>query len=217
MQQRRIKRDFHQKQSPAKFLSFTQKVKLSLTDNPNYPDSTWVGNTSLRQRYFEQVERLEVSSHLAGNGDRVLIRERDKLTKEIVLTLDEIASLLESVSVRNPDALFSTGFAVTQERRKNPNRARPLLVAPSDFTVVNTVEQGSAVGSASSMPGAFNQEIHINKKDPSVEDDWSHKGIYANREMPMENLEAGNTFFRMRHHGPDGPGPWSAIVSAMVT
>ena len=214
--QRRIKRDYRQRSSPAKFLSFSKKVKLSLTDNLNYPDSTWGAHTTLRQQYFEKVDGLEVSCHLASNGDRLLIRERDKLIQEIILMMDEIASFLEAASIRNTDALMSTGFSVTQERR-TPNRTRLPLVAPPDFIVVNSGERGKAVGSASTMPGAYNQEIHINKKDPSVEEDWFHKAIFSGAEMTMENLDPGNTFFRMRHHGPDGPGPWSAIVSTMVS
>ena len=216
MLQRRIKRDYRHRSSPAKFLGFCKKVKLSLTDNQNYPDSMWGAKTALRQSYFGQVDSLEVSGHLASNGDRLLIRDRDNLIAEIILTLDEIALFLESVSVRNPDALLSTGFSVTQERR-SPNRTRLPLTAPTDFNVVNSAERGKAVGSANAMPGAYNHEIHINTRDPSLEGDWSHKAMFHELEMLMESLVAGNTFFRMRHHGPDGPGPWSAVVSIMVT
>lgn len=215
---RRIKRDYRQMGgTPAKFLGFNQKVKQSLTGNQNYPDSTWGANIALRQQYFEQVDRLGVACHVASGGDRNLIRERDKLIQEIILLLDEIASLLEAASVRNPDALFTTGFSVTQERRAS-SRTRLPLAAPSDFSVVNTGEIGKAVGSANSQPGAYNHEIHINRKDPSVEGDWFHKALYPDAaEMIMENLEPGNIFCRMRDHGPDGPGPWSTIVSTTIT
>jgi hypothetical protein len=215
--QRRIKRDYRQRSSPAKFLSFCTKVKHCLTDNPNYPESLWGANPSLRQQYFDKVDSLDVSFHLAINGDRLMILERDKLIQETILMLDEITALLESASVRNPDALFSTGFSVTQERR-SPNRVRLPLQVPTDFGVVNSGEHGMAKGSASKAPGAYNHEIHINRKDPSVEEDWFHKAIFPDAEdMVMVNLDPGNTFFRMRHHGPDGPGPWSAIVSTLIT
>jgi hypothetical protein len=216
MQQRRIKRNYRQRNSPAKFLTFCKKVKLSLTDNLNFADSTWGGNTALRQQYFEKVDDLEVASHLASNGDRLLIRDRDKLIQEIIKMLDQIASLLEAAAVLNPDALFSTGFSVTHERR-SPNRTRLTLTVPTDFTVENLGEGGKVAASASTMPGAFNQEIQVNRNNPSVEQDWLHKAMFPGVEMIMENLEQGNTFFRMRHHGPDGAGPWSAIVSTLVT
>ena len=68
------------------------------------------------------------------------------------------------------------------------------------------------------MPGVFNCEIHVNQTDPSVEANWLHKAIFPDAaEMVMENLAPGNTFFRMRYHGPGGHGPWSAIVSTTIT
>jgi len=215
---RRIKHDYRQMGgTPAKFLGFSQKVIQSLTGNPNYPDSIWGANTNLWRKYIEHVDRLGVACHVASGGDRNLIRDRDKLIQEVILILEEIASLLEAASIRNPDALFTTGFTVTQERR-TANRTRLQLTAPMDFAVVNTGERGKAVGSAMTQPGAFNHEMHINRNDPSVEGDWHHMAIYTSTaEMVMENLDLGNIFFRMRHHGPDGPGPWSPTVSTTIT
>lgn len=215
--QKRIKRDYR-RSAPAKFVGFCQKLQRCLTDNPNYPDSVWGGNGGARRQFFEQVDALVVSYGLASNGDRILIRDRDKLMKEMVIILDEIASLLEAASIRNPDALLTTGFTITQERRSHSRPAKLPLTSPPDFTVVNAGDRGRAVGSATAVPGAYNHEIQLNRKDPSMEEDWFHKAIFPDAtSMVMENLEAGNTFFRMRHHGQDGPGPWSAIMSATIS
>jgi hypothetical protein len=217
MKRQRIKRQYRHPSSPARFCSFCKKVRLCLTDNPNYPDSTWGTNANLRQQYFEAVDGLEVACHLADNGDRLLIRERDKLIEEIILELDVIAAFLEAASVRNPDALLTTGFSITQERR-SANRTKLPMIASTDFNVVNSGERGKVVASASAIPGAYNHEIHINVKDPAVEAYWFHKAMFADLwEMIMENLDPGNTFFRIRHHGPGGPGPWSGTVSTIVT
>jgi hypothetical protein len=215
--QRRLRRDYRQLRSPTRFLSFNQKVKRCLSDTEKCPDSIWRGNLGLRQQYFEKVEQLEVSYHLASDGGKSLIRDRDRLSEEIVGMLDEIASLLEAEAGHNPDLLLNSGFTVTRERR-SANRTRLPLAAPTDFTVMNLVEGGTALGSCSPTSGAFNQEIHVNTKDPSVEKDWFHKGIYADSaSMRMEALDPGNTFFRSRFHGPDGPGPWSPTVTLTVT
>ena len=213
---RRIKRDYR-RLPPARFLAFCRKVKYGLTDNQNYPDSTWGADTMLRQIYFEKVATLETAYHVASDGDRRLIRERDKLVDEIVDLLDQIAPLLEAASIRNPDALFSTGFSITQERR-SINRTKLVLGVPDGFSVVNSGEPGKAVGSANAPRGAINHEIHLNRNDPSLEEEWLHKAIYPDASaMVMEKLLPGNTFFRMRHHGPDGPGPWSAVMSVAIT
>jgi hypothetical protein len=213
---RRVKRDYRQL-APAKFLSFAVKVRLSLTNNPNYPESMWGGADGILHRYSNGVDELEVKHHLASDGGHTLIRDRDKLREEIIQMLDQIASLLEGASILNPDALLSTGFSITQERRSTP-RVRLPLQAPADFTVINLADIGKAKASAGAMPGAWNNEIHVNTKDPSVEDHWGHHGIYNDpSEMLLENLSSGNNFVRSRYHGPDGAGPWSNVVSVTIT
>jgi hypothetical protein len=208
-----IKRDFRQLGSPAKFLAFVKKVQHGLTNNSNHPDSV----AALVQQYFEKADRLDTTHHQALDGSRALIREREKLSEEIVLLLDQIASILEAAFIQNPDALLATGFTVTQERR-NSNRVRLPLVAPADFNVANSGERGRALATASTFPGALVHEIHINLKDPSLEDDWFHKAIFPDSQnMVIESLAAGNTFFRMRHYGQEGPGPWSGIVNVPIT
>jgi hypothetical protein len=212
----RITRDYR-KPTPSKFLHFIQKVKRGLTDNANYPESAWGANIGVLRRFFEDVVIVEGACHVASRGDRDLIRQRDKLIAEMVLVLDELASLLEAMSVRNPDALFTTGFNISKERRSTP-RVKVALVAPTDFVVENLGEPRKALGKVSTVPGAYNHEVHVNRRDPSVEQDWNHQALYPDSgNMVMENLEPGNTFFRVRPHGPDGAGPWSAVVTVTIT
>lgn len=213
MARRMIKRDFRHMKSPTKFLTFCKKVQHGVTDNPNLTDAI----DPLRQQYCAKVDSLDTAHHLALDGGRSLIRERDRLTEEIVVLLDQLASFLEAALILNPDALFTTGFNVTQERR-NPTRVRLPLIAPADFSVANSADSGKALGTASVFPGVLVYEIHINLKDPSVEADWFHKAICPDpREMALDNLAAGNTCFRMRFQGPDGPGPWSGVVTTTIT
>ena len=214
--QRKIKRDFRFL-PPAKALTFFTKVKHCLTDNENFPDSTWGANTTTRQQLFDGVDRYTTAFHLASNGDRLLVAARDKIKEEVVIMLDEVASHLEAVSTRNPDALLSSGFNVVQERR-NTSRTRLPLAASVDFNVTNVGPRGIATGFSSNIPGSLVLEIHVNYQDPSVEQDWAHKQIFIDAsEMVMTDLNSGNTFFRMRPYGPNGAGPWSAVVSTFIT
>ncbi|HJV33425.1 hypothetical protein [Geomonas sp.] len=214
--QRKIKRDYH-KLSPSKALTFFKRVRHCLTENENFPDSTWGANTTTRGQYSEAVDGYEDAFNGAINGDRLLVADRNRKQDEIVVMLDEIASHLEAVSVRNPDSLLTSGFNVVQERRLG-NRVRLPLSASTDFKVANLEHRGRAAGSSSPIAGAFNHEIHANYGDPSSEEDWIHKGIYADpSEMVIMNVKSGNVFFRMRSHGPDGAGPWSGTVSTFIT
>lgn len=214
--QRKIKRDYH-KLSPGKALTFYKKVDHCLTDNENFPEETWGANTTTRRQYSEGVGKYEVSFNGAINGDRVLAAERNKIQEELNVMLDEIACHLEAVSVRNPDALLTSGFNVIQERRAT-SRVKLPLSASSDFKVLNIDHRGRALGSSSPIAGAFNHEIHANYRDPSNEEDWVHKGVFVDpAEMMITNLNSGNVFFRMRSHGPEGPGPWSTTVATFIT
>lgn len=211
--QRKIRRDFRQMKSPARFLAFCKKVQHGLSDTLILPDSL----TALRQQYFEKVASLETIYHQALDGGHSVIREREKLSQEVVMLLEQIASALEAAFILNPDALLTTGFTITQER-KSANREKSPQIAPLDFNVANVGERGKALATASSPHGALLHEIHMNRKDPSFEDDWIHKAIFHDSQnMAMDSLPAGNTFFRMRHHGQDGPGPWSGVVNATIT
>jgi len=216
MKQRMIKRDYRYL-PPFKALTFFGKVRRCLTGNENFLDSAWGANTTTREQLFDGIDRYEAAYHLASNGDRLLVAARDKIKEEVVVMLDEVASHLEAVSARNPDALLTSGFNVIQERRST-SRTRLPLAASVDFNVTNEGPRGSATGFSSVIPGALVLEIHVNYQDPSVEKDWSHKAIFLDpAKMAMTDLNAGNTFFRMRPYGPDGAGPWSAVVSTFIT
>jgi hypothetical protein len=210
---RRINRDFRNTKSPAKFLALCRRIRYGLTDNHNLPESVF----GLLQQYFDLMDLIESTYQLSLDGGRASIRQREKLSQEIVVLLDQIASLLEAAFILNPDALLTTGFTISQERRSS-NRVKLPLAALTDFSVVNSSERYKALGSASPAPGTVVYEIHINLKDPSVEADWFHKAIFHDpQNMVMDDLAAGNICFRVRPHGPDGAGPWSGIVTTTIT
>jgi len=210
---KRIKRDFRQMRSPAAFLAFILRVKHGLMGLTGLSEAL----AALVLLYCQKVDAWELLYHSALDGSHSQIRERDKRQEELIMLLDQLASALEAEFVANPDVLYSTGFNMAQDRRGH-TRVKLALQAPTDFQVVNLGEQGKGLATASDFPGAYNHEIHINLGNPAAEEDWSHKSMFHDcSSMQMENLPAGNVFFRMRHHGPEGPGPWSAVVTTTIT
>src|SRR6266567_2835364 len=209
----KIIRDFRQLlTSPAKFLNFCQRVDHALTNNTHLTEAL----LALLKQFSEQVVILDPLYHQALDRAKSVIRERDRVIHEVAELLEQIASALESTFVLDPEVLQTTGFTVTQERRSTPRPRKPVM-ASQDFSVLG-IGGRKALAKASTVPGGILQEIHINLKDPSVDEDWFHKAIFHGpKEMMRENLEQGNTFFRMRHHGPEGAGPWSAVVTITIT
>jgi len=212
----RIKRDYRQF-APTKLEGLGQKVKHGLTTTNRFPESFWHAFDPLRRELFATIDLYSGAFRVAEDGAKSQIRERDRIGAILIALLDEMASALESGAARDSDALFSTGFSVCEERRSTP-REKPRMVQPVDFKVVNAPDPSQAVASASAMPGAVLQEIHINRGNPSIEEDWFHKANCCDAgSMILEGLQPGNTFFRMRYFGQDGAGPWSQVVSVTIT
>jgi hypothetical protein len=116
MQQRSILRKYRS-MGPGKFHAFNQRVRNGLANNANIPELTWAGNPTLISSYLSVSDKHDATFHEASYGSKLMIAQRDALQAELVINLDEIASLLEAAAVRNPDLLLCTGFELGKERR----------------------------------------------------------------------------------------------------
>jgi hypothetical protein len=116
MQQRSILRKYRS-MGPGKFHVFNQRVRNGLTNNTSVPESTWAGNPTLVSSYLSLSEKHDAAFHEASYGSKLAMAQRDALQAQLIICLDEIASLLEAAAVRNPDLLLCTGFELGKERR----------------------------------------------------------------------------------------------------
>lgn len=216
-QQRKILRDYHNIKSASSTLAFFKQVAAALSNKSVFPDEFWGGKLSLLEEYLATVAQFEVEYHVALNGGKLEIATRNKTGELAADQLDALAAYLQSECINKPEKLLFSGFNLTKVERKSGGKREPLQAA-RDFQVYNLPEQGKAKGSAGPLKGAFNHEIHSCRINPSIESNWAHKGIFMDiSDMVMEGLEPGDIFFRMRSYGPDGPGPWSGIVSTTIT
>lgn len=217
---RKVKRDYHGIKTPEQGLAAARKVEHGITDNPNLPEETWSPNAAKPAELSAQLARLETACVAASDRGISAVATAKAEWGRTIIMMDEIALHVEAVGVRNPNALQTSGFTLTKERKnysKN-NKTEVSLTVAVDFRVVNTGELGKAICSAGEVEGAFNHEIQATRQTPSQESFWIHKGIFPDpARMEVENLDAGETFFRMRSHGPNGPGPFSAIVMTLIT
>jgi hypothetical protein len=114
--QQRILRKYRN-MPPGRFHGFNQNVRKNLADNQTIPESTWGTNTSLLTSYLTTSDKHDTVYHQALYRSVLEIAERDLLQAQLIIYLDEIASLLEAAAVRNPALLLSSGFDLTKERR----------------------------------------------------------------------------------------------------
>jgi hypothetical protein len=117
--QRRILRNFHN-MPPGKFHVLNQRVVKGVTDNDRIPESMWAPNPTLKSTYLATSEKYDQVFHEASFGSRLVIAQREILQEQLVIYLDEIASLVELAAVRTPEVLLSCGFDLSKERRGRP-------------------------------------------------------------------------------------------------
>lgn len=112
----RILRNYHSL-GPTKFHQFNQGVSTAVGDKSRFPDSIWAANPTLLQSYLALSEKYDGVYHESMFGSKLVIAEREVLQAQLVIYLDEMASLLEMAAVRTPEIIIASGFTLTKERR----------------------------------------------------------------------------------------------------
>ncbi|GFO68021.1 hypothetical protein GMLC_16000 [Geomonas limicola] len=106
--------------APTKFHQFISRVRTALADKARIPDSVWGGNLALLIAFFAAADKHDYVFHESMHGSRIVIAEREMLQAQLVIYLEQIASLLEMVAVTNPDILLVSGFDTAKEGRTHP-------------------------------------------------------------------------------------------------
>ncbi|HJV66528.1 MAG TPA: hypothetical protein VJ550_12385 [Geomonas sp.] len=118
--------------SPSRFHAYNQKTRNGLAGSSKLKES----NPALMSSYEATSDKHDSMYHQASYGSKLDIAERDRLQSELVDLLDEIASLLESLAVRSPDVLLTSGFDLAKERR-NRTRSKAALAVTEEFNPSN--------------------------------------------------------------------------------
>ena len=127
---------------PSKFHTINQRVRTSLADKTRIPEWIWAANTTLLQSYLSASDKHDAVYHESMLGSKLVIAEREVLQIQLVIYLDEIASLLEMAAVRNPDILIASGFDLTKDRRSH-SRAKAAAAARAAHAEQEEGESGT--------------------------------------------------------------------------
>lgn len=126
-----ILRNFHS-MGPTQFHQFNQRVATALGDKTRFSDAFWGSNAARLESYFATSDKHNAVYHESMLGSKVVIAEREVIQAQLVISLDEIASLLEIAALRTPDILVASGYDLGKERR---GRSRAKLTAAARTAV----------------------------------------------------------------------------------
>jgi len=163
----------------------------------------------------------------AERGDREMKAQRDEHRELAQLDIDVAVKymVIRAVEQRDPTLLHGTGIPLKEIKRPRIS-AKALLEysLPIALTVgyrKNPVgfDSGVAVLKGKHVRRGGPYLLQICKGEPVSEESWySPGGHYKScREIVLTNLEPANKYcFRIRTDGPEGPGPWSQVVSLII-
>ncbi|TSK05390.1 MAG: hypothetical protein FPO08_18025 [Geobacter sp.] len=138
----RIVRNYHS-MPPTAFHGLNQGVATALADKTRFPDSFWSAHPTLLESYLATSAKHDATYHESMLGSKLVIAERELLQAQLVIKLDEIASILELAAVRNPEILLASGFTLTKDRRGARAKAA---------SAVNTAAQAGEEGGDGGTP-----------------------------------------------------------------
>lgn len=113
----RILRSYRNK-APSRFYNILLKVWKCLTDNPKIPAAVWAAHPELLSSFLAEAAKYhEVYQRASLYSSKLDIAAREVLQAQLVDHMDEIASVLEAASIRNPEVIVTSGFELCKDHR----------------------------------------------------------------------------------------------------
>ncbi|GFO68098.1 hypothetical protein GMLC_16770 [Geomonas limicola] len=184
---------------------------------------SYVPNYLILRNHLVKLKEFGVG---ADRGDRDMKAQRDQVRAraelDILLIINYV--VMRAIEKQDPSLLQNTGLPLKELKTARSS----YRIAPTSVPVVLTakhkktrlgVESGTAIlaGKHVKMGGPYH--LQICKGHPASEESWCTPGGHYREcgNIILNNLESANEyFFRIRSDGPDGPGPWSQVVSLVI-
>lgn len=159
----------------------------------------------------------------ADRGDRGMKAEREVARSRAELSIDVAIKymVIRSVEQKDPTLLHHTGAPLKGKPAKSGSKATH---APASVQIILTArhvrgESGVALIEGKHIRQGGPYQLQICKGEPVSEESWYGRGGHYKTcsKIVVKDLEPANKYyFRMRSDGPDGPGPWSQVVSLII-
>lgn len=118
---------------------------------------------------------------------------------------------------RDPNLLNGLGLDIkTRTYHKADHAALPPVV--SKFTVEDLRESGAILVKVSGRPRIGSVEVQVTEGSPLDESSWKRVGNFYESRFEVKGLEPVRKYYvRTRFDAPAGPGPWSQILTIVVS
>ena len=103
-------------------------------------------------------------------------------------------------------------------RRPAYKKGRQIPPMPSKFQVKDAEEPGAIHISVSNRPSKGSVEVQVNEVSPSSQESWRRLGNYYECRFISRGLDSVKRYYvRVRFETSAGPGPWSEVLTIVVS
>jgi hypothetical protein len=183
-----------------------QMIGISLNTNPNFPttDPTLTEFAAVKAAFTTALQN-------SANGDRMAVAVKNQAREELLTTMRNLATNIESQAQGDRAKLASSGFELASE-----NESAPPLAGPTNFKITDGLNPGELKLSVKGVPQAVSY-LHEYTEDPLTEDSrWISK-VSTSREHTFADIRSGlRVHARVAVIGRKGQEVYSNVLSRVV-
>jgi hypothetical protein len=179
----------------------------------NWPD--WVPGWG---KFREHADLLAIAVKAAENKDREKTKERDQAHADTLVAVNLNANyiVMRSIHEKDESLLHNVGYQL-KEKTKKGVLSSSLRDTPLHPKAKHGEHPGSAAVTFERDPAARLYQLQICKGEPVGEESWGDYGLHKKCRVLANNLDRASWYyFRVRSHGDNEVGPWSAPVGIIV-
>lgn len=197
---------------------FSSVLNASEIYNANRPAVVPGGDT-----YRQHLTVMKDLGIGADRGDSLMKEQRQNERNRTDLNMDASISYMKILAInkQNPSILYTMGLPVIDTVRKNTSHKYILPEAIPIHAEVKHLkgENGSIVVQCTHVRSGGPYLVNLCQGKPESEGSWYNPGGHYKscKEIVLRGLlRASELYIRVRTDGPNGPGPWSNVVSIIV-
>ncbi len=197
---------------------FASTLNASDIFNANRPPFVPGGDTFLQ--HLAVMKELGVG---AERGDSLLREQRQNERNRADLNMDASISYMKIIAIhkQDPSILYTLGLPFKDTLRNNTSHKSVIPEAIPIEAEVKTLkgESGAIAISCTHVRNGGPYLVNLCQGKPVSEDSWYNPGGHYSscKEIVLRSLQRASEYYaRVRTDGPNGPGPWSNVVSIVV-
>jgi hypothetical protein len=162
---------------------------------------------------------LSQKADAAKNKDTQLVKEfeQERISTLTSIHINAAYVVMRAHHSQEHGLLQGKGYEIKEETKRTRGASPSVSSQPLKATVRRGDKEGSAVLTIERDPGAAIYEVQFCIGAPTGEDSWQPVGSYKRVRIFLENLQrAGWYYFRVRGHGDNEEGPWSAPLDIII-